>query len=252
MLFRSHHPFLMLEVTFPSVLLQHDWFVHDSAVQTWFLRIIRIPDGTVVTIVGTVKKFYDEWNLDVKSYVVLEVMVHQVCWVREVKLLHYLRKRQCSWWPITVLWPNFWWSAVHQEVQGNSWSVVLILQLPCSHCWSPWYSGNTKWAQALPGKRCTMKTLSTICQCFLSVIASLQWEATEKNLCWCMWSGKICMQAWIHCYTLHTLRCSSTSSRAFQTKHWFSMVQPLVIATKINFRELIDSRRAFLESAWCF
>ena len=38
-------------------------FVHDGAVQTRFLRIIQIPD---VTIVDTVKKFCDEWNLDIK------------------------------------------------------------------------------------------------------------------------------------------------------------------------------------------
>ena len=44
-------------------LVLYGRFIHDGAVQT---RFLQIPDGTAVTIVDTMKKFCDEWNLDIK------------------------------------------------------------------------------------------------------------------------------------------------------------------------------------------
>ena len=54
------------DVAVMKQLVLYGRFIHDGAVQTLFLQIVQIPDGTAVTIVDTVKKFCDEWNLDIK------------------------------------------------------------------------------------------------------------------------------------------------------------------------------------------
>ena len=47
------------DVAVMKQLVLYGRFIHDGAVQTRFLQMIQIPDGTAVTIAGALNKFCD-------------------------------------------------------------------------------------------------------------------------------------------------------------------------------------------------
>lgn len=69
----QNSPFFVLmidETTDVAVLKQlviYARYITDSAVQTRFLGMLNIPDGTALTIVEAGTKFCDDWNLDINQ-----------------------------------------------------------------------------------------------------------------------------------------------------------------------------------------
>ena len=83
--------------------------------QTRFLQIVQIPDGTAVIIVDTVKKFCDEWNLDIKRKLcglgsdgasVMLGMRGGVATLLKKEVPFMIANHYCSS-PGTCLWPSF-------------------------------------------------------------------------------------------------------------------------------------------------
>ena len=55
------------DVAVNKQLVIYGRYIQVGEVQTWFLSMIHIHDGTASTIVEALTKFCDEWNLDIKE-----------------------------------------------------------------------------------------------------------------------------------------------------------------------------------------
>ena len=248
------------DVAVMKQLIVYGRYILDGTVQTRFLQMVQIPDGTAVTIVEAVMKFCDDWNLEIKRKLCglgsdgasvmlgsrggvatllkqkVPFMIANHCIAHRLALacgqtsdeISYLKKFKAVLDQLYRFYDN---SPVRT---AGLHGIQEVLNEP-----------NLKLCQAKDVRWLSHeKAVNNLRKCFPAVIASLEREATERT---CVEAHGlavfVCKFEFIA--TLYMLSDVlpplAQLSRAFQTKDLdFTMVRPLVAATMTTIRTLKD------------
>ena len=261
----QNSPFFVLmidETTDVAVMKQlviYAKYIENGAVQTRFLSMIQIRNGTASTIVEAVTKFCEEWNLDIKKMCGLgsdgasvmlgkkggvatllkarvPFMIANHCVAHRLALacgqasneIPYLLKFKAVLDQLYRFYDN---SPVRTAGLHSIQEVLNEPTLKLSQ------AKDVRWLSH-------EKAVNNLRRCFSAVIVSLEREATERT-CVEAHGLAVFVQKYEFVATLHMLSDVlpplAQLSRAFQTKDIdFSIVRPLVAATIATIHTLMD------------
>lgn len=262
----KNSPFFVLmidETTDVAVLKQlviYARYITDSGVQTRFLGMLNIPDGTALTIVEAVTKFCDDWNLDINQKLCglgsdgasvmlgrrggvatllkarVPFMIANHCVAHRLALacgqasneVPYLRKFKAILDQLYRFYDN---SPVRTAGLHGIQEVLNEPSLKLSQ------AKDVRWLSH-------EKAVNNLRKCLSAVIISLEREATERT-CVEAHGLAVFVQKYEFVATLFMLSDVlpplAQLSRAFQTENIdFSMVRPLVAATISTIQTLKD------------